>query len=566
MWRMTAVLGMAALVGTSVVADVKLASVLGEHMVLQQGMKAPVWGTADPGEAVTVAVCGQTVAATADAGGKWKATLAPLKAGGPFEMTVKGKNTISLKNVLVGEVWVCSGQSNMAMTLSRCSNAQREAAAATFPSIRLFKVKNVIADKPLDSTEGQWVACGPGTAPGFSGVGYFFGRKLHQELKVPIGLINTSWGGTPAEAWTSRPTLEAVAELKPILDRWDELEANYPEALKKYQEGPLKKWEERTAPVKQAMAEAQKALRAAKTADEKKAATQALNKARLDLRKIRRPRPPRGAQSPHRPASLYNGMIAPILPMAIRGAIWYQGESNAGRAYQYRTLFPTMIQDWRKSWGHELSFHWVQLANFLKVDEQPKGDPWPELREAQTMTLSLPSTGEAVIIDIGEARDIHPKTKQDVVLRLALNALAKDYGRKIVYSGPRFDSMTVEGGKARVKFAHAGGGLVAKPFADPVTPSGPTLAKRFGVDVAALRPKTQVIGFAVAGDDKQFVWADAATIQGDCVVVSSSKVAKPVAVRYAWENNPVCNLYSKEGLPACPFRSDDWKGVTADAK
>ena len=560
-------LGLAVLLAGPAQADVTLASVLGENMVLQQGMKAPVWGTADAGEQVTVTLCGQTAEATADANGKWQATLAPLKAGGPFEMTVKGKNTITLKNVLVGEVWVCSGQSNMAMTLNRCTNPKEEAAAATFPKIRLFTVSRKTSAKPLDAVGGKWVACSPTTAPGFSGVGYFFGRKLHQELKVPIGLINTSWGGTPAEAWTSMPSLKATPELKPLLDRWATALEDYPAALQKYKDGPLKVWQDKVKAADAALKAAQAALKEANTPAEKQARTAALNKAKAVRGRLRRqPRPPQGPESPHCPASLYNGMIAPLLPMAVKGAIWYQGESNAGRAYQYRTLFPTMIQDWRKSWGHSLSFYWVQLANYKNVEAEPKDAGWPELREAQTMTLALPNTGEAAIIDIGEARDIHPKNKQDVGLRLALNALAKDYGQKIAHASPMLDSMKVEGAKVRVKLKNVVGGLVAKPFTDPVTPSGPTLEKRFGVDVAPLRPKTQVLGFAVAGEDKKFVWADEATIDGDSVVVSAKAVAKPVAVRYAWENNPVCNLYSKAGLPACPFRSDDWKGVTADAK
>ena len=519
-------------------ADVALASVLGENMVLQQGKKVPVWGTAEAGEAVSVALCGQTATATAGADGKWQVELAPLKAGGPFEMTVKGKNAIALKNVLVGEVWVCSGQSNMAMTVNRCANAKEEAAAATFPRIRLFKVQNVTSDKPLDRTQGQWVECSPATVPGFTGVGYFFGRKLHQELKVPVGLINTSWGGTPAEAWTSLPTLKSVPELKPILDRWDAVLAKEPELQEQYEQ-KLKAWQE--------------AVKKAKAARKSPP---------------RRPRGPMGSKSPHRPASLYNGMIAPLLPMAVRGAVWYQGESNAGRAYQYRTLFPTMIQDWRKSFGQDdLSFYWVQLANFLKIDAEPKADPWPELREAQFMTLALPKTGEAVIIDIGEFNDIHPRNKQTVGVRLALNALAKDYGQKIECSGPRYASMKVDGSKVRISFQHIGGGLVAPAFTDPVTPCGPALQKRLGVDdPAARRPKAQVLGFAVAGDDKGFVWADEAVIDGDCVVVSSSKVAKPVAVRYAWSNNPICNLDNKDGLPACPFRTDDWPCVTADSQ
>jgi len=243
-------------------------------------------------------------------------------------------------------------------------------------------------------------------------------------------------------------------------------------------------------------------------------------------------------KNPQRPASLYNAMIAPLIPYAIRGAIWYQGESNAGRAYQYRTLFPNMIADWRKNWGQgDFPFLFVQLANFRAVKDRPAGSDWAELREAQTMTLNLPQTGQAVIIDIGEAKDIHPKNKQDVGLRLSLAAQSLVYGRQIVYSGPMYESLKLEGGKARVKFKHVGGGLVAKDG--------------------------KLTGFAIAGENKKFVWADA-TIDGDCVVLSSKEVEVPVAVRYAWADNPVCSLYNKEGLPGCPFRTDDWPGVTKD--
>jgi sialate O-acetylesterase len=260
-------------------------------------------------------------------------------------------------------------------------------------------------------------------------------------------------------------------------------------------------------------------------------------------------------------------MIAPIIPFAIKGAIWYQGESNAGRAYQYRTLFPTMIKDWRKNWAQgDFSFFWVQLANFRGVDKDAVESNWAELREAQTMTLALPNTGEAVIIDIGEARDIHPKNKQDVGKRLALAAESVAYGQKLVFSGPRYDKMTVEGAKARIHFTHVGGGLAAPAFTDPVTPCGPTLAKRFGLEITPeLRPKADVMGFAIAGADKKFVWANA-KIDGKTVVVWSDQVAKPVAVRYAWSNNPICNLYNAEGLPACPFRTDQWPGTTVNNK
>ena len=561
LWRSVVICGLALLLvaASPAAADVKLASILGENMVLQQGAKVPIWGTADPAEKVTVTICGKEATVAADANGKWRVTIAPLAAGGPFEMTVKGKNTIALKNVLVGEVWVCSGQSNMAMALRPCNNAQEEIAKANSPEIRLFSVARKTSGEPLDAVGGQWVECSPKTVGGFSAVGYFFGRKLHQELKVPIGLINTSWGGTPADAWTSRPAFEAVPELKPILEHWDQIVADHPAAVQKFKEVQLPK-------LKEALQKATEALKEAQQLPDPTARSEAVAKARRQVHLTRRRMGgPTGPVSPHRPANLYNGMIAPLIPLAIKGAIWYQGESNAGRSYQYRKLFPTMIESWRKGWGQgDFAFYWVQLANFRGVVPEPAESGWAELREAQTMTLSLPNTGEAVIIDIGEARDIHPRNKQDVGLRLALNALALTYGKKIVYSGPRFDSMKVEGAKARVKFKQVGAGLVAKPFADPVTVNGPTLAKRFGIAITPeLRPKTDVLGFAVAGEDKKFVWADEATIEGDCVVVSSTKVAKPVAVRYAWGNNPVCNLSNKEGLPACPFRTDEWPGVTA---
>jgi len=563
-WRrmgvLVAALAVLAMVAGPAAADVTLASILGESMVVQQGVKAPIWGTAAPGEKVTVSLCGTTASATADANGKWMVKLQSLAAGGPFAMTVKGKNTIALTNVLVGEVWVCSGQSNMAMSARGVNNSKDEAAKANYPKIRLFNVARKTSGKPLDTVGGKWVECSPATMPGFSAVGYFFGRKLHQELKVPIGLINSSWGGTPAESWTSRPSLDATPELKPLLERWDKTIADHPARVKKFQEVQLPK-------LKAALQKANEALKEAQKLPDAKARGAAVAKARRQVYMARRRmRGPTGPDSPHRPANLYNGMIAPLLPIALKGAIWYQGESNAGRAYEYRTLFPTMIQDWRKQWAQpDLAFFWVQLANFRGVDREPVESNWAELREAQSMTLSLPATGEAVIIDIGEAKDIHPKNKQDVGARLALSALAVAYGQKLCYSGPVYDSMKVEGAKVRVSFKHLCKGLVTKPFSDPVLPSGPSLAKRFGVDVAGMRPKSEVLGFSIAGADKKFVWAQA-KIDGDTVVVWSDQVAKPVAVRYAWANNPVCNLYNKVGLPATPFRTDQWPGVTVPKK
>ena len=506
-------------------ADVKLPSVLSDHMVLQQGMPVSVWGWAEPGEKVTVTAGDSKAQAAAGADGKFLVKVGPFQAGGPMEITVAGKNTILLKDVLVGEVWVCSGQSNMAMSVSGSANAKDEIAAAAFPKIRLFSVPRVTAEKPQDDCKAQWEPCSPQNVGGFSGAAYFFGRELHQKLNVPVGLIHTSWGGTPAEAWTTRATLEA--RFKPIAERWAKAAQSWdPEKAKEDYDKQRKQWQANADKIKQAnQAEADKAAREGKVAPKPRPLP-------------RGPQPPKSpASSPHGAAVLYNGMICPLIPFAIKGAIWYQGESNAGRAYQYRTLFPAMIQDWRKAWGQgDFPFLFVQLANFKPRKAEPGDSDWAELREAQTMTLALPNTGMAVIIDIGDAGNIHPKNKQDVGKRLAAWALGTTYGQKGSISGPLYESMSVEGNKVRLKFKHADGGLICK--GDKLT------------------------GFAVAGEDKKFLWADA-KIDGDCVVVSSEKVAAPKAVRYAWADNPDGNLYNQANLPASPFRTDDWPGVTA---
>jgi sialate O-acetylesterase len=496
-----------------VFANVKLPAIISDNMVLQRGKKVPIWGWAEPGEKVSVKGSWEWFETSTKAkdNGKWMVKIQPPKAGGSYEIMIKGNNTITLKNILVGEVWICSGQSNMQMSVRSSANAEQEISAADYPKIRLFTVKRNVADKPQSDCEGNWTMCSPETVPGFSAVAYFFGRELHQQLDVPVGLIHTSWGGTPAEAWTRRGVLESEPDCIPILQRFDEAMARYPEAKKKYDES-LIEWKK------------------------------AVEKAKAEGKKPpRRPNPPFGPGNPHSPAGLYNAMIAPLIPYGIRGAIWYQGESNAGRAYQYRKLFPAMITNWREDWGQgKFPFLFVQLANFMAVDPEPVDSAWAELREAQLMTLALPNTGMAVIIDIGEAKDIHPKNKQDVGKRLALWALAKTYGKDLVYSGPIYKSMRTEGNKIILDFEHVGDGLVVG--------GGESLK-----------------GFAVAGADRKFVWADA-KIEGNTVVVSSDEISEPVAVRYAWANNPVCNLYNKEGLPASPFRTDDWPGITADKR
>ena len=495
------------------VADVKLPAIIGDNMVLQQGGKVSIWGWADPGEEVTAGVSWLSMkwAVTADKDGKWSFQMNAPKAGGPHEMTLTGKNTITIKNILVGEVWVGSGQSNMQMTVQSSANATEEIAGADYPKIRLFSVTRKVAETPQADCEGSWVECSPETVPGFSAVAYFFGRHLHKELDVPVGLIHTSWGGTPAEAWTRREALEANPDCAEILKRYEDAVANYPQAMKEYEQKQVA-WK------------------------------QAAENAKADgKRQPRRPRAPFGPGNANAPSGLYNAMIAPLIPYGIQGAIWYQGESNAGRSYQYRTLFPDMIKNWRNDWGRgKFPFLFVQLANFMQTKPEPGESAWAELREAQTMTLTLPKTGMAVIIDIGDADNIHPKNKQDVGKRLALWALADTYGKKLVYSGPIYKSMKVDGGSIVLKFDHVGGGLVAK---------GDETLK----------------GFSVAGADRKFVWADA-KIDGDTVVVSSDKVSEPAAVRYAWADNPVCNFYNKEDLPASPFRTDKWPGVTVDAR
>ena len=372
---------------------VHLPSIFGSHMVLQQQQANRVWGWADAGDQITVSMAGQSKSTTADDNGRWQVTLDPLSAGGPHRMVVKGHNELVFDNVMVGEVWICSGQSNMAWPVQAANDSDLETLTADFPNIRLISVPQVGTDEPQDDFKGQWQVCTPQTAAQFSAVGYFFGRQLHQTLNVPIGLIDNAWGGSAAEAWVNRDTLEADEFLKPLMDHWKEVEQQFKSgaAEKEYAE-QLAKWEE--------------------NADA--------------ARKAGEPAPPRPCKNNsmtgnQRPANIYNGVLRPTIGYGIRGVIWYQGESNAGRAYQYRHLFPLMIESWRKEWGQgDFPFYWVQLADFRSEKLEPADSDWAELREAQTMAMSkLPNTGEAVILNLGEASDIHPKNKQDVAKRLA---------------------------------------------------------------------------------------------------------------------------------------------------
>ncbi len=637
----------------------KLPSIFGDHMVLQRSTQAPVWGTGEPGEQITVAMGEHRATARADAGGAWRATLRTPQAGGPFDLTVAGdkSGTIRFSDVLVGEVWFGSGQSNMEWPVNLSVNAALEVASANFPQIRLFTVSKTPSAEPRYDPAGSWSACTPQTIPNFSAVAYFFGRELHRSLRVPIGLIHTSWGGTAAEAWTSREAMRAVPALKSLVLDAEKLSARcvdvkYDHAAamaewekEAFHQDPGNKgepqgwakpglniadwkpmrlptywqslgidingavWFRREVQVPPHWAEEDLLLnlggiddldttyfngeRVGATGKETpeywsaprsytipgrlvKAGTNLiavrvfdhlnvggfggpgesmkllpakggaheaiplagewLYKIELALERRTNATVPPSPQQPINPAhegypgALFYGMIYPLIPFAIRGAIWYQGESNAGRAEQYRTLFQTMITDWRARWGQgDFPFLFVQLANWMPAQKEPGESPWAELREAQAMALALPNTGMATAIDIGDAVDIHPQNKQDVGKRLALAAQAIAYGRDCTHCGPTYRGLKIEGDKVRVSFDHAAG-LVAR---------GGT-------------PK----GFAIAGDDGKFAWADA-QIEGDSVVLSSPRVPRPAVVRYAWADNPAdINLCNSEGLPALPFRSD----------
>ena len=484
-------------------ADVKLPNIFTEHMVLQQGQQNRVWGLAEAGEEVTVAIDKQTQTTKAAADGKWQITLEPLPVGGPYTFTVKGKNEIKFEDVLVGEVWICSGQSNMQWSVNSSVDADLEKAAAKYPRIRLITVPNLGTQEPQWNFNGQWQACTPETVGNFSAVGYFYGRQLHTTLDVPVGLINNAWGGSACEAWIRRDLFDE--KYKPLMDRWAQMEASY--------EQNLATWK------------------------------LAVEKAKAEGKQP--PASPDGQMKGNaRPANIYNGALKPTIGYGIRGAIWYQGESNASRAYQYRDMFPLMIKSWRDEWQQgDFPFYWVQLADFMAEKPEPGESGWAELREAQTMTLGkLPNTGEAVIIDIGEGKDIHPKNKQGVAMRLARWALVDTYKLTgITPRSPIYKSMEKQDHKIVLTFEHVPGGW--RPF-----------------DVAEPR------GFAIAGADKKFVWGKAKIVGPDKIEVSSDAVMDPVAVRYAWADNPVCNMYSAAGLPLTPFRTDDWPGVTAEAK
>jgi sialate O-acetylesterase len=479
-------------------ADVKLPALFSDNMVVQRDMKIPVWGWADPGEQVTVTLGAAKAAATADADGKWTVKLDPLPAGGPLELTVAGKNTLSAKNVLVGEVWICSGQSNMAMGVTGVKNAEQEKAEANYPQLRMFRMAYAPQPEPQADCKGDWSVCAPQTVGGWSAAGYFFARELHQVLGVPVGMINASYNGALAQALTSEAALAGVPELRPQLERKAKLLGDYSKAMADL----MRPW---LAAYDQAVAAGQAPPPP--------------------------PPPPPDPRDMKLPTGLYNSMIAPLIPYALRGVIYYQGEHNVWDSAPYPILFKTLIQCWRHNWGEgDFPFLWVQLPNYMPVQAQPTESLWAALRWAQDQALSLPNTGEACTLDLGETANIHPLNKQEVGHRLALIAEKIVYGKDVICYGPRYAGMKVEDDKVRISYTEVDGGLVVQGGAP-------------------------LKGFAICGEDKQWVWADA-RVEGDTVVLSSPQVPKPVAVRYAWADNPLCNLYNKAGLPAYQFTTE----------
>lgn len=494
-------------------AEVKLPAIFSEHMVLQRDQPATVWGWADAGEEVTVTIGKQTKKTKAGADKKWSVKLDKLSAGDAQTMTVKGTNTIEIPDVLVGEVWLCSGQSNMGFTVNRALNFEQEKTAAELPKLRMFTVLSGTAPQPEEDCKGKWVVCSPDAVGTFSATAYFFGRELQAKLNVPMGLINSSVGGTAIESWTSWDAQKDVPQLKFIFDSWDKRIADFdPEKAKAAYEKQKAAWQ----------------IAADKAKAEGKPAPVA----------PRAPSEPK--KDPNRPANLFNGKIAPLVPYTIRGAIWYQGESNADtveRGAAYRVQLPLLIADWRKRWGAEFPFAWVQLPDFDA--RNPEG--WSLVNEAMLKSLKVPKTGMAVALGLGEAKDIHPRNKQEVGKRLATWAMADVYAPKPAKKGKKAEATTAMGP------LYAGSKIAGKEVTVTFKQADGLAAKDGG----------ELRGFTIAGEDKQWKPATAKIVKGS-VVVSSPDVAKPVAVRYAWASNPEWSLVNAAGIPASPFRTDDW--------
>ena len=493
-------------------AEVTLPRIIGSNMVLQRDMEVPIWGWASAGEEITITLGTEDKKAeplfstivVADAEGNWGTKLSAMDAGGPYTLKVIGNNTLELTNVLFGEVWVCSGQSNMQWSVSASKDSEAEIAAADYPNIRLFYVPRVPSGLLQNDVEADWSETTPETIANFSAVAYYFGRKLYKNLDVPIGLINTSWGGTRIEPWTPPVGFTSVPALESISKEIQEAHENYRQQLP-----------EKMKDIEAWIAETREALK-------------------TDARLTQMPDNRHPLRHHARPTGLYNGMVHPLVPYAIRGALWYQGESNLRDGMLYHEKMKALINGWREVWGQgDFPFYFVQLAPFNYGGRNASPFFLPQIWEAQTATLSVPNTGMAVTTDIGNLRDIHPRNKQEVGRRLALWALAKTYGREdVTYSGPRYKSMTVEGNAIRLSFDYVGSGLMA-------------------------RDEKPLTWFEIAGEAKEFIEAKA-TIDGDTIIVSSDTVANPVAVRFGWHQSAEPNFVNKEGLPASPFRTDSW--------
>ena len=639
-------------------AKVKLPSIFTNNMVLQQQSEVPFWGEASPNKIVRINTSWnkKTIETTADLNGKWKTTVLTPVYGGPFSIEISDGQKMKLDNVMIGEVWLCSGQSNMEMPLAdwgKILNYEKEISAANYPNIRLFTVQKNISSKPLTDMKaksGGWLPCTPGTVADFSAVAYFFAKNLFENKNIPIGLINSSWGGTYAEAWTSGTSLKTMPEFRSAVEEMEHKDINSEKVINKYKTDSVNwknqlrdadqgfqngkgiwldnnldekgwksmripnNWENEGLPgfdgviwfrktidipadwqhkqlslnldmiddndityfngievgntdgwslqrnytIPASIVQAGKAVITVRVFDfgggggmYGNAALMNLSlsqdksiglsgnwqyKIGFDLKQTKITAAPVTWNNPNQASALYNAMINPLIPFTIKGVIWYQGESNSDKAYQYRELFPLLIKDWRKQWNADFPFYFVQLANFSASLPEPSEASWAELREAQLLTLHLEKTGMAEAIDIGDAKDIHPKNKQEVGRRLSLIARSKTYNEDILFSGPIYDSYRIEGNKIRISFKFADKGLK--------TPNGEILK-----------------GFAIAGLDHQFHWATA-QISGTDVILSCKDIENPIAVRYGWAANPVCNLFNSADLPASPFRTDDWPGIT----
>lgn len=498
------ILMMTSVPGAPAPGELRLPALFGDHMVLQAGQPIPVWGWSAPGDTITVSFAGQTRIAVADIAGRWQVSLDPLVASAvPAELSVRSAlgPPLGFGDVLVGEVWLCSGQSNMGLPIREAEGGEEAAIAAHSPLVRLFRVPERVALDPQPDLQSSWTGCTLSTVAEFSAVGFFFAEQLQRDLGTPVGVIQAAYGGAVAEAFVS-PQALAEPRFAPILQTWERFIREYPA-----------------------------------TPEARAQVAEARRQQLIASGKVPPPWPldPKPADHFHRPSSLFNGMIHPLIPYALRGVLWYQGEANGWRGYQYRDLLPGLIADWRRQWGRpELPFLFVQLPGFEA--DWLEQDVWPELREAQLLTWRrVPHTAMVEAIDVGDPWEIHPRQKREIGRRLELAALATVYGRQVEFSGPVFRSLERQGQRVRLSFDHVTGGLIGK-----------------GEELA---------GFTIAGPDRGFVPATA-VVEGETIVVWSDQVEAPAAVRYGWSNAPAASLFNGAGLPASPFRTDDWPGIT----